>query len=71
MTVLFRGLQIQGSYFYKSQQPLSLYRYKEFELQIGLLGPKALLISFLNQLLPKQGKYGYKCIMKVFIKKLR
>lgn len=34
---------------------LAIYRYKEFKLQISLLGPKTLVISLLNQLLPKQG----------------
>ena len=38
---------------HKLQHPPSFYEYKELELQIGLLGPRALLIQFLNLLLLK------------------
>lgn len=48
MQALLKRLQAQSSYAHKSQQPLSLHGYKEFELQAHLLGPGALQDLFLD-----------------------
>ena len=58
MAALSKKLQAQTFYTYQSQQALSLYRYKEFELQTGPLGARALQVSFSDWLLPRQGKCG-------------
>ena len=42
MAALLRRLQVQSSCAPQSQQPTLLHGYKDFELQAGLLGPKAL-----------------------------
>lgn len=53
---LLKELQIQGFCFYGLQQSLLIYRYKKPELLLGLIGQKALLLSFSNQLLLKKSK---------------
>ena len=65
MKPLLKRLQIWGSYLYGSQQTLLFYG-KKPELKIGPLGPTALLILFLNQLLPGQSKCDCICVITVF-----
>ena len=69
MASLFKRLQTQSAYSYKPQQPLSLYEYKEFELQINLLDSKTLLILFSNWLSLGQSKCSCRCFVKVSAKK--
>lgn len=69
MALLFRRLQIWGACPYRLQQPFLFYGYKKHKPQTDLLGLKALLISFLNQLLLGQGKCGSIYLIKVSAKK--
>ena len=46
MVALPKKLQAQSSRAHQSQQATPLYGYKEFELQAGLLGPRALQVLF-------------------------
>ena len=71
MASLFGKLQVQNTCFYRPQQLMLLYGYKEPELQIGPLDSKALLIPFLNQLLLGQSKYNCRYFVKVSIEKPR
>lgn len=54
--IKLKELQIWGFYPHWLQKPLWIYEYKEFELQISLLGPKALLISFQHRLSIRKDK---------------
>ena len=69
MASLFERLQAQSACFHRLQQSLSLYGYKKPELQASSLGPRALPILFLNQLLLGQSKCSCKYFVKVFAEK--
>ena len=47
-----------------------IYRYKEFELLLGLLGPKTLLILLANWLLLGKDKLSNRWFILLLIKKL-
>lgn len=70
MVSLFKKLQVQNACYYGSQQLLLLYRYKEYELQASLLGPKIFLIPFLSWQLLGQGKCDCGWFITVFVKNL-
>ena len=48
MAALSKKLQIQSPHPHKPQKSLPLHRYKKPKLQIGLLGPRALLLPLLH-----------------------
>ena len=54
---------------HRPQQPLLLHGYKESELQISPLGPRALPIPFSNRLPPGQSKCSCRCFVEVSAKK--
>ena len=60
MAALPRRLQTRGPRSYKPQQPPPLHGYKKPELQTSLLGPRALLLPLLHQLLTGQGQWSCK-----------
>ena len=63
MEALSRRLQTWGPHTHQSQQPPSIYRYEEFELQTSLLGLWALLLLFSNRLLSGQGKQSCRYVV--------
>ena len=46
MAALRKKLQAQSFRDHQSQQPMPLHGYEDFELKTGLLGPRALQVSF-------------------------
>ena len=68
MVLLFEKMLTWDASLYKFQQLLSLYEYKEFELQTSPLDPKKFLILFLNQLLPRPSSYSCKCFITISAK---
>ena len=56
MAALSRRLQAQSPCFYQLQKLLPLHRHKMPEFLLGLVGPKAFLLLFLDRLLSRQGK---------------
>ena len=71
MATLPKRLQTQSFYAHQLQQLTPLHKYKEFELQAGLLGPEAFYVSFLDWLTPKQDEWGCKCTVLFFSEKQR
>ena len=56
MATLFKKLQIQNSYFDQLYQLLLFHRHEKPEFLLGIMSPKAFLLSFLNRLWSRQGK---------------
>ena len=53
MEALPRRLQTRGSRTHRPQQPPSVHRHEEFELQTSPLSSRALLLPLLNQVLSR------------------
>ena len=56
MAALSKRLQTRGFYLHRPHQPLLLHGYEKPELQTSPLGPRALLLPLLLQLLTDQGQ---------------
>ena len=69
MATLLKKLKVKSLYTSQLQQFLLFYRCEKFEFQIDPLGPGALKVLFLKQLLSKQDQWGWRCIVFLFLKK--